>query len=754
MLSIRRFLLAPLSCLLLTTTISAIAGPEHGPHSADFPRLALGRIERGQRAVDALGARLPEVARAYGLQANQLRVNLLADASLNVDQAGQLLYVCPDQAPTALGGSPAQAAVPLSDTFLLHSRPGASKVIYLDFNGHTTSGTSWNTAYEAGASFGTPAYDIDGNAGSFSSAELARIQGIWQRVAEDYAPFDVDVTTQDPGLEALRKSTSTDTTFGVRVCIGGSSSDWYGQSAGGVAYVGSFSWNSDTPCFVFTAQLGGGDEKFTAEAASHEAGHTLGLQHDGVSGGAGYYTGHGSGVTGWAPIMGVGYYQPVAQWSRGEYANANNLQDDLTVIASYVGFRGDDHGNTPAAASYVAPGASFVATGVVSTASDVDVIAFSTLAGQIQIQVQPDTIAANLDVAAVLKNSAGTVIATSNPPDQLGASFNLSVPSGTYFIEVRGAGFGDPATTGYSSYGSLGNYVVSGTVLDATGSLPPVAAVTASTSSGLAPLAVVFDGSASFDQDGSVTGYLWTFDDGTTATGVSVSKTFVTVGNRVATLRVTDNSGLSATASVTIGVQAPNQLPTASFTSSVTSGTAPVAVSFDASGSRDNDGTIATYSWAFGDGTTGTGRTVQKTFSSAGTFTVRLTVTDDRGGSATSQATIQVSAPPAIITSVGTLSLRIQAASNGNTAIGTVRIVNSTGQPMSGVSVTGNFSGAVSGAVTATTDANGNATLISRRFRNAGTVTLTIASVVRSGTVYDPSRNVLTSVSVAAGSSR
>ncbi len=73
--------------------------------------------------------------------------------------------------------------------------------------------------------------------------------------------------------------------------------------------------------------------KNIAEAASHEIGHNLGLNHDGqTTSTAGYYTGHGSGATGWAPIMGVGYSKEVTQWSKGDYANANNQQDDMSVL--------------------------------------------------------------------------------------------------------------------------------------------------------------------------------------------------------------------------------------------------------------------------------------------------------------------------------------------------------------------------------------------------------------------------------------
>ncbi len=78
------------------------------------------------------------------------------------------------------------------------------------------------------------------------------------------------------------------------------------------------------------------------------------MSHDGrISPAEGYYAGHGSGATGWAPIMGVGYYRELTQWSSGEYLNANNLEDDLNIITTQNGFgyRADDHGNADGSAT-------------------------------------------------------------------------------------------------------------------------------------------------------------------------------------------------------------------------------------------------------------------------------------------------------------------------------------------------------------------------------------------------------------------
>src|SRR5688572_26067181 len=92
----------------------------------------------------------------------------------------------------------------------LSSLPGAAHTIYLDFDGHTVQGTEWNNYYNQSTLVAKP-FDIDGTAASYSAAELARIEEAWQRVSEDFAPFHVNVTTVDPGVEALRKTSASDT---------------------------------------------------------------------------------------------------------------------------------------------------------------------------------------------------------------------------------------------------------------------------------------------------------------------------------------------------------------------------------------------------------------------------------------------------------------------------------------------------------------------------------------------------------------
>lgn len=510
----------------------------------------------GVDAVTELGSQLDTTAAHHGWTGTQLRTELLRDQRLRLDGRGGLYYVEPAAGPVTAAPtvSVATATVPqpLTSTFLLHSKPGATKVIYLDFDGHSTSGTLWNNGRPDPIVSGP--YDFDGVAGSFSDTEQQRIQYIWARVADDYAAQDVDVTTQDPGLEALRKMTALDTNYGVRVVI--SDTNWYNVNAGGVAYVGSFNWDSDTPTFVFADQLGNGNEKYVAEAASHEAGHTVGLSHDGTST-VGYYEGQGS----WAPIMGVGYYKPVVQWSKGEYAGANNAQDDLAVMANYgVTIRPDDAGNTVATATALSGSGLLSGVGRIERRTDVDVFSFSTGAGPITVGVVPtNPHEPTLDAQARLLNGAGGVVAVSNPASVGSPSIAVTVAAGTYYVEVDGVGEGTALSTGYSDYASLGEYDVTVTAQTSINQ-PPTAVASVTPTSGTAPLTANYSSAGSGDPDGTIVSYLWSFSDGTTSSAENLTRTYSTAGTFDASLTVTDTDGYSRSVNApTVVVSAPTQ---------------------------------------------------------------------------------------------------------------------------------------------------------------------------------------------------
>ena len=195
----------------------------------------------------------------------------------------------------------------------------------------------------------------------------------------------------------------------------------------------------------------------------------------------------------------------------------------------------------------------------------------------------------------------------------------------------------------------------------------PVARFTASLLSGSSPLRVDFDAGTSYDPDGSIVSYRWDFEDGTTGVGKTTTHTFTvtTTQTFTVTLTVTDDDGATAASTRSIEVLGPEAsvtgLPTARFTATPTHGNSPLTVQFDASLSRDLNGSIELYSWDFGDGSTGSGEVLTHTFIAAATsnFTVTLTVTDNDGATGTTTAVITVIVPEVVATDGPTASFTI-----------------------------------------------------------------------------------------------
>lgn len=427
----------------------------------------------GEAAIRALGGRLPAVAARNGMSTSEFARTLREDLTYHVGRFGQLLVVDPvpgEIEAVVADGSPVLDDHDVSEVFALHSRPGSTRTIFLDFDGHDASGTYWDDGRDMNAD----PFDIDGDPSTFSVAERTLIIDVWARVAEDYAPFDVDVTTQDPGFDAIRRTDTSDLRYGTRAVITGDTSV-YDCSCGGVAYVGTFdstgsSHDRAQPAWVFASRLGNGARNI-AEATSHEIGHNLGLAHDGKDSSA-YYQGHGD----WAPIMGVGYYRSITQFSRGEYTGATTTQDDLRIIhANGLGYLADDHGDGPSGATPVSGMVTLdgvIGTGAVGVV-DVDAFSFTTAGGDASFTVSPRSVGANLDVALALLDGSGAVIATADPSSApstsstqsgLDATLSATLPAGSYTLLVRGTGFGDLSFDGYSAYGSLGNYRLVGLV--------------------------------------------------------------------------------------------------------------------------------------------------------------------------------------------------------------------------------------------------------------------------------------------------
>lgn len=155
---------------------------------------------------------------------------------------------------------------------------------------------------------------------------------------------------------------------------------------------------------------------------------------------------------------------------------------------------------------------------------------------------------------------------------------------------------------------------------------------------------VVLDGSASSDPDGTIVSYQWSFGDGRVAIGPTPSHTWAAAGTYTVTLRVTDDGGLSDTATTTARIESPPlpNIPPFADAGGPYTAQAGRSLTLDGTGSRDADGRIVSYDWSFGDGATGRGATPRHTWVAAGTYTVTLTVTDDRNARTTAMTEVCV----------------------------------------------------------------------------------------------------------------
>lgn len=340
---------------------------------------------------------------------------------------------------------------------VLSSYPSASAVLFLDFDGHTVSGTSWNYA---GPIVCAPA-----------ALDNAKINTIFNRVAEDYRPFNINITTDSTKFLAAPANKR------MRVILT-PTYEWYGAS-GGVAFVTSFSWGDDSPCFVFTGLLGN-NVKNIAEAASHEAGHTMGLYHQSSYDGncvktSDYHYGQGSGEIGWAPIMGVGYYQNFTLWNNGPNSfGCTSYQNDLAVITGSNGFsfRTDDHAATfGSATSTTFVTNQFTINGVIEQSNDQDLITFTQPSfGRFQLSAVPYNVGtgnagSNLDMQVTLFNSAQTQLNIYNPGTLLSSVIDTNLNPGTYYLRIEGRGnIYAPNYASLGSYALQANFTAGGTL--------------------------------------------------------------------------------------------------------------------------------------------------------------------------------------------------------------------------------------------------------------------------------------------------
>lgn len=341
----------------------------------------------------------------------------------------------------ALAFSTSTFAVPV-----LNSHPSASATMFLDFDGHTVTGTYWNTS------------GLQSIVCAPASLTDAQIMEIFKRVSEDYRPFNLNITTDE------RVFASAPLNRRIRVIVTPSSS--WRSGVGGIAYVGSFTWGDDTPCFVFTDRLGN-TPKFIAECCSHESGHTLGLSHQSTYNSScqlvePYASGIGTGETGWAPIMGNSYYKNMTGWEIGptQYS-CTVIQDNLTILTSQNGFtyRTDDHPDNLTGTQWNTYSNSFSFDGLVSTNTDKDAFRFEvTQSAEFHFEANPYSInvyntGANLDIKLELYDANKVLLKTFDPLDKLNVIIDTTLNAGVYFFVLTGTG-----NNNTDDYGSIGSY--------------------------------------------------------------------------------------------------------------------------------------------------------------------------------------------------------------------------------------------------------------------------------------------------------
>ncbi|HYQ70434.1 MAG TPA: hypothetical protein VET88_00750 [Gammaproteobacteria bacterium] len=421
---------------------------------------------------------LPAATQARALQWLQSIEFTGQDLSyLKVDRQGSIYYADTYMTKKASGQNAATAGrqgITSKNVFRLHSKPGAANTIFVDFDGASISGTAWNKQVSASELMAKP-YDADGNPDAFSSAEISDMAEIWERVAEDFAPFDVDVTTEDPGKNRQNVAwvVVTDSDPGGKQPLPS-------PKAGSTTYMNIYGFSHTayfSPALIYSNNLGSASA--VAEASSHSIGHIMGLSHDTT-------VGTGKGMVSWAPIMGVNHTNQVTQWSKGDYRGAVNKQDDIGILVGALGLRRDDHddsrfdsgtplvsdrkGNIAAINPGIDPSDhNSENKGLIEDEDDIDVFVFNAGKGVVDITVTPAWQAyqqdshrgANLDVHVSLYDANGKKIAESDPGDETSSRLRKKVSPGRYKLEIRGTG---NKASDYPRYGSIGQYYIAGKV--------------------------------------------------------------------------------------------------------------------------------------------------------------------------------------------------------------------------------------------------------------------------------------------------
>jgi PKD repeat protein len=455
----------------------------------------LGNLVQGQEAIETVAPELLEqAAEKANFSVEVLKEELLNDSTLYIDKyTGILVFLDKTYEPASTdateNGFELPATVPPgTDIHKLHSKPSATIKIYLNFfKGMTPADRVWG-----GVS------SVPYHSGVSNEVEDANVYHIWSSVAEDYAPFNVDVTTEEPSFEDATRTDIYDKNFMQTVNITKSYSEQIvGRNVGGIAYLGSFgSFSNDNfytmPVWVFALNIDN-SIKCIAEAASHEVGHTLGLAHQGGVNGMEYYPGHVAvDGHGWAPIMGKSYSAGTTQWSDGKF-NANRHQDDIATMKTYgIGLPASDVNVSKETAQtfevdkltndkvYVKR-----TVGLIDSPQDIDYYTFYVEYASNKVKLlitncvdltltcdehslsETNMNYGNLHINAALLNEQGEVVKQFNNPANMHVKIEENLSPGKYYIAVK-SGESNPImvegriSSGYTNYGSIGQYIITG----------------------------------------------------------------------------------------------------------------------------------------------------------------------------------------------------------------------------------------------------------------------------------------------------
>jgi hypothetical protein len=400
----------------------------------------------------------------FDAQANEVfKGAIQADGSIAFTQVDIDAFICSNydkvsslSGPQAADTSYYQSLNSLTQTQVstLQSRPGASKILYIDYFAGSVTGTAWNVDNSI-QEIVYDNYSYDSDASTFSLIDLQSMYAGWAETAEDYAPFDVNVTTDLSVYQAASNRNKSK--------IIATSTNWRGS--GGVAYVDVFGLRNDDYYnigWTFNSSFGS-----LGMTNAHESGHQMGLNHDGTSS-LEYYGGNGNA----GPIMGGPFGKDFVHWNNGSYVGANQTQNDLAIIQGKLGVIADDHGNDNNSATAISAQEIVGFISPAGLAADTDVFSF-TLASSTSVSLTVrslfeqataggDNTAGGLNLSAKIElRDASNTLIQQKLPSSIAAnnnfSFSQSLAAGTYYLTIEPQAY---TPSDFNEYGNGGYYQI------------------------------------------------------------------------------------------------------------------------------------------------------------------------------------------------------------------------------------------------------------------------------------------------------